>query len=77
MHGARVLAGDLGAGDQLYARRVRPLAGGQDTVLAVVVGEGEGRKAGLDGQVDQRLRDVSLPSETVEWVCRSIISPPR
>ena len=59
MHGPRVLARDLGARHQLYARRVGPLAGGQDTVLAVVVGEGEGRKAGLHGQVDQRFGSVA------------------
>ncbi len=50
VHGAGVLAGDLGAGHQLDARFGRLFAGGGDAVLTVVVGERERGQARLGGQ---------------------------
>ena len=53
VHGAGVLAGDLGARHQLDARFGCLFAGGRDAVLTVMVGQGKGGQAGLDGQVHE------------------------
>ena len=47
-----------------------------DAVLAVMVSEGKGRQARLAAARSTRSAGASLPSETVEWVCRSITGPP-
>ncbi len=60
VHGAGVLARDLGAGDKLDARPRPPFcARRNDAVLAVVIGKGQSGQARLDGQVYQLLGRVA------------------
>ena len=67
-----VIGGQLNAGNQLDSQFLCYGTGFFNAAYGIVVGEGDGGKAGIFASFISS-SGVKVPSDSVEWVCKSMI----